>query len=175
MRRATVVLGLTGIVALFGCASTLSQVPPAAKTVTCNNNNPCVATVAIADPATHKATVDPDKIVVEKSKRTHLYWQLPANCAFVTTYGDGVFVKSVGQAVDAATQFEEQFAADAVANNKPKREQISSLYYWFAKNDKKSTDGGYVYRVTFHCKYPGTSVYDDVAYVADPIIFNDGP
>ena len=44
-------------------------ITPAAKTVTCNNNNPCVATVAIADPATHKATVDPDKIVVEKSKR----------------------------------------------------------------------------------------------------------
>lgn len=174
MHRNTKLLALAAIVALFGCATSSSEKPqPLVKTTrTCNSTNPCTASVTITDPSSYTATVDPEMIVVQQGHKTRIFWKLPENCAFVSAYGDGVFVKTVAQAVDAADQFDEQMSVEAVANN-PKRMQISSLYYWFAKNGKKSTDGGYVYRVVFHCKSGNT--YDPRAFVADPIIFNDGP
>lgn len=175
MHKQATWLGLAATLTLFGCASSPAQETPkpvVKSTRNCNSNNPCTASVTIDDPGAYTAKVDPEMIVVEKGHKTRVFWKVPENCAFVSAYGDGVFIKTLGQAVDGVDQFDEQMAVEAVANN-PKRKQISTLYYWYAQNSKKSTDGGYVYRVVFHCKSGNT--FDPRAFVADPILFNDGP
>lgn len=152
-------------------AQTTAPSPSVRSTVTCNSAGaPCVAKVLL-NAGSHSATVDPTEIRLQKGHQVRIFWQLPESCVFLTPFGDGVLVKNLNQVDLAATQFDEQSAVENM--NSRKRAQISDLFYWFARNSKKSEGAGIEYKVVFHCKT--ANGYDPTPYVADPTIFNDGP
>ena len=178
MQKTMMMRGLASLAILLVCtacstvpAQTASP-PTVRPLLKCNNGgNPCVAELKITA-GSHAATVDPALIQIEKaSNKVAVFWQLPAGCFFLGPFGDGVLVKNLSQVDFAADQFDEQSVIEKTSNRK--RVQISDLYYWLAKNTKKSPDTGVEYKVVFHCKVDG--VYDPTPYVADPAIFNEGP
>ena len=153
-------LGMTCVGILSACQVT--TVSPLGETVrNCNGSTTkCVVNVTSTDTAGRTGKVDIDGLILDSGfHNIHIYWRLPAGCAFRASAGDGVLLKDGDDG-----QFVDRFATDDENDHPTPNPNAARKYHWKAKNDANAGHK-YNYKLVFHCD-------NGAPFVIDPWIQN---